>query len=95
MNAKVDEVLELARLLACPARLAVLRAVGEGGQSVTAVADLTGLRVTTASYHLLALLDGGLVRVRRRGRRRVYSLARRKWFVAVDDGSSVAENAHG
>ena len=90
-----DDILVLAQLLACPARLAALRAVGEKGLGVTEVAQVTGVAVSTASHHLGLLLDAGMVRVRRRGRRRVYRLAKRRWFVAVDDCSSVAEDARG
>jgi len=89
-----DDVLELAQLLACPARLGLLRAVADGGLGVTEVAAQVGISVSTASYHLAALADAGMVRVRRCGRRRVYRLAKRRWFVAVDDapgGSTVAE----
>lgn len=79
-----DEVLSLAQLLACPARLAALRAVGERPRGVTEVAQLTGVTVATASHHLARLLEAGMVQVRRRGRRRIFRLGRRRWFVAMD-----------
>jgi DNA-binding transcriptional ArsR family regulator len=82
-----DDVLQLARLLSCPARLAALRAIADGGLDVTAVAEATGVTVSTASHHLGLLLDAGMVRVRRCGRRHVYRLARRRWFVATDERS--------
>ena len=79
-----DEVLQVARLLACPARLAALRAVGERALDVTEVADAVGISLSTASRHLSLLRDAGMVRVRRSGRRRIYGLARRRWFVAME-----------
>jgi DNA-binding transcriptional ArsR family regulator len=88
-----DEVLMLAQLLACPTRLAALRAVGEKGMGVTEVARVTGVTLSTASHHLGRLLDAGMVRVRRCGRRRVYRLARRKWFIAVEDSPSGSAGA--
>lgn len=80
-----DPILDLAQLLACPARLAALRAVADRGLDVTEVARVTGVSVSTASYHLGLLLDAGMVQVRRRGRRRVYRLGRKRWFVATDE----------
>jgi DNA-binding transcriptional ArsR family regulator len=85
-----DDVLALAQLLACPARLAALRAIAGGGLGVTEVAHVTGVSVSTASHHLGKLLDAGMVRVRRCGRRRVYRLARRRWFVATAEGPLLA-----
>jgi DNA-binding transcriptional ArsR family regulator len=92
-----DAVLDLAQLLACPARLAALRAVGERPRGVTEVATEIGIATSTASYHLAALADAGMVRVQRRGRRRVYRLAKRRWFLAMEEpgGSTLADRAHG
>lgn len=81
-----DDLLALARLVACPARLAALRAVGERGRDVTEVASLTGVTLSTASYHLSKLLNAGLVRFTRCGRRRVYRLGKRRCYFAMEDG---------
>jgi DNA-binding transcriptional ArsR family regulator len=83
-----DDILDLAQLLACPARLAALRAVGERGLGVTEVAARVGVSVGTASYHLGKLLDAGMLRVQRCGRRRVYRLGRRRFFIGTQDGCS-------
>ena len=93
----IDAVLDLAQLLACPARLAALRAVGERARGVTEVATEIGIATSTASYHLAALADAGMVRVRRRGRRRIYRLAKTRWFVAIEEpsGSTAKEREHG
>jgi len=85
-----DPVLELAQLLACPARLAALRAVADRGLDVTEIARVTGVAISTASHHLDRLLDAGMVQVRRRGRRRVYRLAKRRWFVNTDESWGAA-----
>jgi DNA-binding transcriptional ArsR family regulator len=80
-----DDILALAQLLGCPARLAALRAVAEGGRGVTEVAHLTGVAVSTASHHLGKLLDAGMVRVQRCGRRRVYRLGRRRIYFGAEE----------
>jgi len=80
-----DDVLQLAQLLACPARLAALRLVAERARGVTEVAAEIGISVATASYHLGLLLDAGMVRVRRSGRRRIYGLGKNRWFVGMDE----------
>lgn len=90
-----DEVLEVARLLACPARLWVLRALAERALGVVEIAQAVGIAPSTAHRHLGLLEDAGMIRGRRCGRRRVFRLARRKWFVAMDDspsGSTVGED---
>jgi DNA-binding transcriptional ArsR family regulator len=79
----VDEVLRLAGLLASPTRLAAYRLVGRTGMGVTELAARLGVAPSTASYHLGELYAGGLVRVTRQGRRRVYCWAKTKWFVAA------------
>ncbi len=78
----VTEVFLLAGLLASPTRLAAYRLVGRKGMGVTELAAQLGVAPSTASYHLGALYAGGLVRVTREGRRRVYRWAKTKWFVA-------------
>jgi DNA-binding transcriptional ArsR family regulator len=83
-----DDILVLAQLLSCPARLAALRAVADGGLGVTEIARVTGVAVSTASFHLGKLLDAGLVHFQRRGRRRIYRLGRWRFYLAVEDGRS-------
>ena len=79
-----DEVLTLAQLLACPARLAALRVVAERARGVSEVAFEVGISVSTASHHLGLLLAARMVRVRRAGRKRIYGLGEKRWFVAMD-----------
>lgn len=66
----------VARLLASPARSAVVDALMEG-RALTAgeLARTAGVRPSTVSEHLGELRDGGLVTVLRAGRHRYYRLA--------------------
>ncbi len=66
----------VARLLASPARSAVVDALMEG-RSLTAgeLARTAGVRPSTLSEHLGELLDGGLIAVVKAGRHRYYRLS--------------------
>lgn len=66
----------VAKLLANPARSAVVDALMEG-RPLTAgeLARIAGVRASTISEHLGELLDGGLVAVIREGRHRYYRLS--------------------
>lgn len=66
----------VARLLASPARSAVVDAL-MGGRALTAgeLARIAGVRASTISEHLSQLLDGGLVEAITAGRHRYYHLA--------------------
>jgi DNA-binding transcriptional ArsR family regulator len=66
---------KLFRGLADPSRLALLEALREGPQTVTALVETTGLSQPNVSNHLRCLLDCGLVRRSRRGRFVVYRLS--------------------
>jgi DNA-binding transcriptional ArsR family regulator len=63
-------------LLGEPARAKVLLALGDGRSlSATVLASEAGVSPSTASHHLSRLVDGGLLTVSSRGRRRYYALA--------------------
>lgn len=66
---------KLFRGLADVSRLAILEALREGPQTVTALVETTGLRQPNVSNHLRCLLDCGLVRRSRQGRFVVYQLS--------------------
>ncbi len=66
---------KLFRGLADPSRLAILEALRDGPQTVTALVETTGLSQPNVSNHLRCLLDCGLVRRGRRGRFVIYRLS--------------------
>lgn len=66
---------KLFRGLADVSRLAILEALREGPQTVTALVETTGLHQPNVSNHLRCLLDCGLVRRSRQGRFVVYQLS--------------------
>jgi DNA-binding transcriptional ArsR family regulator len=74
-----------AALMADRARAAMLTAL-LGGRALAAgeLARLAGVRPSTASAHLGRLLDGGLVSVTSRGRRRYYALAGHEVATAIE-----------
>lgn len=61
--------------LANPKRLELLDLLAQGERSVESLADAAGLSLSTASAHLQALKDAGLVRTRREGTFVHYRLA--------------------
>jgi DNA-binding transcriptional ArsR family regulator len=66
----------VARLLAEPARMAMLEALlGGGTRSGRELAAAAGVAPSTASEHLALLQDGGLVTASPDGRKRAYALA--------------------
>jgi len=69
-------VADVARLLADPARVAILWALADGRpRPAGELARQTGIGASTASEHLARLLAGGFVAVERRGRHRFYSVS--------------------
>lgn len=66
----------IGRLLSSPARSAMLAMLFDGGTvSASALARGAGVAPSTASGHLRALVDGGLVSVASNGRQRHYRIA--------------------
>jgi DNA-binding transcriptional ArsR family regulator len=80
-----DDVLIAARAFGCPVRLAIYRALGTEGRTPTELAAMFEVPRPTISFHLLALLEDGLVEVRRRGRARIYRCPARRWFLAREE----------
>lgn len=74
-----DELFEqfarVGKALASPKRLEMLDVLAQGERSVEALAQATGLKLTTASAHLQALRQGGLVHSRKDGTRIFYRLS--------------------
>lgn len=68
----IDPLLAIVTALSCPRRLHVLRLLGHGGMSVSAVALAVGVSLSTASWHLHRLVDAGLATRHRAGRERIY-----------------------
>ncbi len=65
---------ELLPIIAEPRRREIMNLLRGGEQSVSALADHFSVSRPAISQHLKALLDAGLVDVRKDGRRRLYSL---------------------
>ena len=70
-----DELAQPAKGLSHPKRLLLMELLAQGERSVDAVADASGLGVTTTSAHLQTLRHCGLVMRRRDGQRIYYRLA--------------------
>jgi DNA-binding transcriptional ArsR family regulator len=69
----MEKTVIVARAIACPTRLAVLRLLGEQGLS------LAGLSTSTTAHHLAVLVEAGLVTKAPRGRECIYTWSRSRW----------------
>lgn len=85
-----DFLLIVARALACPIRLHVLRLLGDEGMCVSAVADAAGISMSTASVHLSQLARAGLVTRVRVGRMRLYRWPRRRLHLVFGEDENVS-----
>lgn len=68
------EIAETMRALGSPARLRLLVALIDGDKKVEGLSDAAGLEQSATSHHLRLLRSLRLVKVRRDGRHRWYSL---------------------
>jgi DNA-binding transcriptional ArsR family regulator len=62
------------KILAHPLRRALLRTLKEGDRTLAFLARTTGASPSRTSNHLRLMEQAGLIRARKEGRRRVYSL---------------------
>jgi len=76
-NHDLEELVMILRVIADPARIAILRLLGQGERNVTAIHTVTGLPQSTASHHLAQMRMLRLVSARRDGKQVVYSLGER------------------
>jgi DNA-binding transcriptional ArsR family regulator len=84
----------VARLLADPARVAMLLALSDGGEvAVSELAGAAGVSTPTASLHLAKLAAAGLVGMRRQGRHHLYRLLRPEVVRAMEALAVVAPEA--
>lgn len=69
----------IARAVAHPGRLAIYRALGERGRSLSDVAREVGLSVAATHHHLDVLRRAGMITKRYSGRTAIYRWSRRRW----------------
>jgi rhodanese-related sulfurtransferase/predicted transcriptional regulator len=74
-DALFEQLARVGKALASPKRLELLDILAQSERSVESLAQATSLKLTTASAHLQALRQGGLVQTRREGARIYYRLA--------------------
>jgi rhodanese-related sulfurtransferase/DNA-binding transcriptional ArsR family regulator len=74
-DALFDQLARVGKALASPKRLELLDVLAQSERSVESLAQATALKLTTASAHLQALRQGGLVQTRKEGARIYYRLA--------------------
>jgi rhodanese-related sulfurtransferase len=74
-EAMFDQFARVAKALASPKRIELIDVLAQGERSVEALAQATGLKLSTASAHLQSLRHGGLVAIRKEGTRIYYRLA--------------------
>jgi len=83
---------QLAKSLADENRLRILRCLGEGKQSVSALVEKLGLSQPLVSHHLRELKRTCLVRVERKGPFIYYQLTGRDVLDLLDAMSSMADS---
>lgn len=74
-DALFEQLARVGKALASPKRLELLDVLAQSERSVESLAQATALKLTTASAHLQALRQGGLVQTRKDGARIYYRLA--------------------
>jgi len=74
-DALFEQLARVGKALASPKRLELLDVLAQSERSVESLAQATALKLTTASAHLQALRQGGLVQTRKEGARIYYRLA--------------------
>jgi DNA-binding transcriptional ArsR family regulator len=85
------DIASVGRLIANPARAAMLDALTDGGEhSAGALAEKAGVAPSTASEHLTLLEQGGLVASERRGSRRIVKLTSHEVADALEALSTIA-----
>jgi DNA-binding transcriptional ArsR family regulator len=83
-----------AGLLANPSRARVLLALADGrALPATVLAAEAGVSASTASEHLVKLVDGGMLAVERHGRHRYYRIASPRVIAAVEALAQLAPSA--
>jgi DNA-binding transcriptional ArsR family regulator len=74
-DALFEQFARVGKALANPKRLQLIDVLAQSERTVESLAQATALKLTTASAHLQALRQSGLVRTRREGARVYYRLA--------------------
>jgi len=74
-DALFEQFARVGKALASPKRLEMVDILAQGERTVDSLAKATALKLTTASAHLQALRQGGLVESRKDGTRHYYRLA--------------------
>lgn len=90
-DALSEQFARVSKALASPKRLELLDVLAQSERSVESLAQATALKLTTASAHLQALRQGGLVQSRKEGTRIYYRLASddvARLYLAVRDVAS-------
>lgn len=72
------------KALSDPNRLKLMYLLMDGEKCVSELLPFFDILQPTVSVHLLSLEDSGLLNVRRKGRKRYYSLADEKILVLID-----------
>jgi ArsR family transcriptional regulator len=79
-DAQIEEAAGLFGILAEPSRLRLLRALMDGGQTVSELMEVTGMRQGNVSKHLGVLLGARFVRREREGSFARYEISDRRLF---------------
>lgn len=81
----MDELVVAARLLACPLRVELLRAVGVSGRGIAGLAREYAVRPATVYFHLSRLRQAGLVEKVGRRRATIYRWTPIRWTLMCSE----------
>ena len=88
----IPNIAKAAALIGDPARANMLSALkDDGALSATDLAEVAGVAASTASGHLSKLVDAGMIRVERKGRQRIFTLACAEVADALEALEALAE----
>lgn len=90
-DTKLNSLSEIFKVLAAPARLRILLAIGEGEACVCHLEAVLGWRQAYISQQLMRMREAGLLLARREGRFVYYRLRHKGWLEIIRQAAEVLQ----
>lgn len=83
----MTEVAEICKVLSDPHRLRIMRALVDGEKCASELLEAFSISQPTLSHHMKTLVEAGLLKIRKVGKRTYYAIDKRTWdeFMLVLD----------
>lgn len=88
-DSRLENLADVFKLLASPARLRILLTIGEGETCVCHLVAALGWRQAYISQQLMLMREAGLLQARREGRFIYYSLRNKDWLDVIFQAAGV------